>query len=386
MAYFLVKYHGQSGDVLSKTVEASSEEQAISNSGLPRAIIKSVQPDMMGAIKKAFSEKRFPLNVQILALVTIASKLEAGKTTGRAVMESLEYESIGVTKQDLEACETPADYFRILRFDDTVVLLAEAGDKAGNIAEALQRAAEVIKSREATRKEFAKPMRSAIINGGAGLLAAIAFPIFGGGMMHKFIYLQKLPIEPNQFSHILMFLRGFYLSSWPYVIVALILGFVFRAKVIEHTRLLPIIRVFTERARCKRGLEFVQTYQMLSKSGYANPQIFRFLAERAEGRSAVIYKNALQRQIEGREFGQVLDDPEWPKIMSQNLVGFESQVPDGREKILKNLAMALSEMFTQHSETIARLMGTMALFSMLGSILSFGLGFMIPMMTMKIQM
>lgn len=384
MAYFLIKYIGHEGGMQTTSVEAAGRDQAISLSGIPESIVQSVTTDHLGGIRSALFEKRLTKNEQILALVTLASKLESGKTSGKAVLESVDYEKIGVTRAQLEACEMPADYLKTLRFDETAILLAEAGDKAGRLAESLHRAAHVIKQREKSRKEFAKPMKMAAINAVVGTLAGIGFPMFGGGMLHKFIYEQKFPIEPTMLSLLLMWLNDFYSTWWPVVLGLLVVGFIFRSKLWAAVRDWPLCALFNNRTRTKRGLDFIQTYQLLTTSGYTNPQVFKFMLERAKGSQRELFAQALQRLREGRELGSVFDSPEWPRIITQNLAGFEQQTPDGRDRVLTNLADALTEIFTQFSERIAGALSKIAMAVILSSILLFALGFYVPIITMKI--
>jgi type II secretory pathway component PulF len=389
MASFLIKYVGPDGRELRHSEIASSREQAISQAaqaGIPEAIIQKVTPDFLGTLRMKLFEKRFPTNQQVLTLVTLASKLESGKTPGRAIREAVDFEEIDITQAQMDACELPSDYLKLLRFDETAVLLAEAGDSAGNLSEALHRAAKVMRDREISRKEFAKPLKMATINFVAGTLAAIGFPLFGGTMLHKFIYEQKFPITPNAASKTLMFLNSFYQDYWPLVIGVFAVIFIFRARVWKTVRDWPFFSLFSNRSRVRRGLDFIQSYNLLSASGYTNPQIFKFMMERASGSQIAIYQQAHEKLKAGRELGGVFDNAEWPKIIGQNLSGFEEQGVDARKRVLENLINALSAIFTDYSERIAGLFSKIALLVIMTSIMLFALGFYIPMVTVKVSM
>ena len=119
---------------------------------------------------------------------------------------------------------------------------------------------------------------------------------------------------------------------------------------------------------------------------FTNPQVLQFLHERSKGRQRGIYEEALALNVEGRELGEVLDSDEWPKIVSQNLIGFEKQNLDGRARILKNLSNALTEMFVHHSESIADNLGRLSMASLIFSLFLFALGFYMPMVTMRMTM
>jgi hypothetical protein len=123
MAYYQLKYLGESGGVVSVGVEAETKEQAIAMSGIPESVIHSVAVDHLGGIKSALFDKKFPLVEQVLMLSAIASKISSGKTFGKAVQESVNYKALKISLLK----STPSNPQRVpvlLRFDETAVLLA----------------------------------------------------------------------------------------------------------------------------------------------------------------------------------------------------------------------------------------------------------------------
>lgn len=386
MAYFVIKFVGPEGGILSKPIEAVSKEEAISKSGFNKRNIQSVDVDHLGAIKASLVEKRLPLSEQVVTLVTIASKLEAGMTPGRSIIESVDLKKLGMTQADLTGCELACDYLKVLRFEETAILLAEAGDKASNLSDSLKRAADVLRERLKTKKEFAKPIKRATVNFIVGTAAGIGFPLFGGNMLYDFIYKQKFPITLNKMSEMLLALQNLYITGWPLAIVLIVVAALFRDRLWNSICRWPLFRLFDDRLRCKRALEFVQTYQVLTQSGFTNPQVLQFLFERSKGRQRKIYEEALTRIGEGLELGSVLDSDEWPRIFTQNLNGFEKQNLDGRDRILSNLSDALTEMFVYYSESIADNLGRLSMIVLACSILMFAIGFYLPMVTMRMSM
>lgn len=386
MAYFVIKFIGPEGDVLSKPIEAITREEAISKSGFHQRNIESVEVDHLGAIRASLTEKRLPQSEQVVSLVTIASKLEAGMTPGKSIIEAVDLKKLDITPADLVGGERASDYLKLLRFDETAILLADAGDKAGDLASALKRAASVLRERAKTKKEFAKPMKKAVLNFVVGAVSAVGFPLFGGNMLNTFVHKQKFPITMNKMSDLLLLLQHFYTTFWPFILALLVGCFILRAKLWANVRRWPICNKFDDRLRCKRALEFVQTYQLLTASGFTNPQVLQFLLERSKGREREIYDDALARNVEGRELGAVLDTDEWPKIVSQNLKGFEKQNIDGRGRILTNLSEALTEMFINYSESIADTLGILSMITLVISLMMFALGFYLPMATMRMTM
>ncbi|MAG65511.1 MAG: secretion protein [Pseudomonadales bacterium] len=383
MAYFLIKYLGQSGGLESISAEAETKEQAMQNCGLPIQLIDSVVPDHFGGIKAALLEKKLPLVEQALNLSAISSKLESGKTFAKAVEESIDYKKLGVTPQKLDACATPKDYLELLRFDETAVLLADAGDKAGRLAESLSRAAASIKDREATRKEFGKAMMQGVMYITMGLLFLIGIPLFAGSTLHDFITVQRIPLTLNNLSKVIMSLYGLYTTYYMVICALLVAIYFFRRRIWELTKTLPLLRFFNERAKIKRGLDFVESYQLLLSSGYTNPQSLRFLHQRSKGKAHRLYADALDRLDEGSALSRVFDNEEWPPILHQNLQGFEEQSPSGRDRVLSNLAGALKEYYLLYSGRISRLCLMAGMAFILFSILLFAVGFYMPLISLN---
>ncbi len=383
MAYFLIKYLGQSGGLESMSAEAETKEQAMQNCGLPIQLIDSVVPDHLGGIKAALLEKRLPLVEQALNLSAISSKLQSGKTFAKAVSESVDYKKLGVSAQKLDACAAPKDYLETLRFDDTAILLADAGDKAGRLPESLTRAAQSIKDREATRKEFGKAMMQGIMYITLGFLFLIGIPLFAGSTLHDFITVQRIPLSLNNLSNVIMSLYALYTGYYMVIIGALVMIYLFKSKIWDMSKNFPLLRFFNERNKIKRGLDFVESYQLLLASGYTNPQSLRFLHQRSKGRAHALYASALDRLEEGNALSKVFENDEWPNILFQNLQGFENQSPSGRDVVLSNLASALKEYYLMYSGRISRLCLMTGMLFILVAIMLFAVGFYMPLISLN---
>lgn len=383
MAYFQIKYLGQSGGIETMTVEAETKEQAISVSGIPAQIVNSVSVDHLGGLKSALLDKKFPLVEQALILSAIASKLQSGKTFAKAVVESVSYEKLGITMQQIEACQTPKDYLVLFRFDETAVLLAEAGDKAGRLSESLTRAANAINEREAARKEFGKAMSQGLLYSGLGLAFMVGIPLWAGSTLIEFIEVQRVPLKLNSFSKVIMFLHMVYTQLTLPMLGCFSVVYFFRDKIWEAIRRWPLMNFINERIKIRRGLDFVQTYQLLLSSGYTNPQCFRFLHQRSKGMTHMLYSEALERLQEGRELSEIFKSEEWPPILYQNLQGFDMQSPAGRETVLANLANALKAYFLQYSGKVSQLALMFGFGMILVTIMLFAVGFYMPIINLN---
>ena len=383
MAHYKIKYLDQNGDKASLTKEADSREQAMSISGIPSAFIISVSEDWLGSLKSQFLEKKIPLIDQSLILVALSSKVSSGKPFGRAVEESVEYEKIGVTKASLDVCQTPKDYLSQLRFDDTAILLAEAGSKSGTLPETLEIASKLITDRLEAEKEFSKILIQGVMYSALGILAMIGMPFFAGEKINEFIHVQKLPLKLNQLSELILFLLDFYKSYWMLVLGGIVGCYVYRAKIWQAVKTFPVLSFFNERSKIKRALDFITTYQILFTSGSTSVESLKFIQSRSKGIDTKIYQDAIDIVSTGAGLPAIFNGEFWPPIVLQNMQGFEDQSPDNRTKILNNLAKALKSYYIVYSGKIAKAASTTGFLLLVSSVLTFAIGFYLPLLTIS---
>lgn len=383
MAWYRLTYLSHTGAVEVMTLEAEDREQAMQNAAVPRSIIQSVSIDHLGGLKAALTEKKLPLIDQALVLAALSSKLSTGKTFGKAVTESIDLKRLSLTPQHLENCQSPRDYLTVLRFDDTVVLLADAGDKSGTIPEALHRASKALTERVNAAKEFGKALAQGALYSALGLLFMIGIPLWAGGTLRDFIEVQRIPLQLNEFSHMILFLRDIYVSYWMILLGLITAFFIFREKVWFQVRTFPGLRFINERLKIKRALDFVGTYQLLQSSGFTTVQSFSFLLQRSKGHTHRLYTEALDRLNEGRELADIFDTEEWPPLLYQNLMGFDAQSPKGRENVLMNLGEALKTYYIQYSAKISTTASMVGMGMLLLTIIMFAAGFYMPIVNLN---
>ena len=383
MAYFRVSYLGQLGVLSSISVEAETREQAIVNSGVARALVHSCSVDHLGGIRSALFDKKLSLVDQSLVLASMASKVGSGKTFGRAVVESVDFKKLGLTISQVESCQTPRDYLQTMRFDDTVILLAEAGDKSGRLPESLQRASKTLLERIESEKEFGKALAQGLLYVALGLAFMVGIPLWAGSTLDEFIIGQKIPLQLNSLSHVIMFLREMYTTYGVPLVGGLVAAYFFREKLWNSIRRLPVINFINERIKIKRALDFVQSYQLLLSSGFTNPQSFKFMIQRSKGDTHRLYEAAAVMLNEGRELCDVFDNDEWPLILHQNLSGFDEQTPAGRDNVLLNLSFALKTYYLQYSAKISQVASMCGFLMMILTILLFAVGFYLPIVNLN---
>lgn len=383
MAWYKVTYLSQLGGVLVDTVEAEDRDQAIATSGVPRQIVQSVAIDHFGGIKSALTDKKLPLIEQALVLSALASKVSSGKTFSKAITESINYRSLGITAQQMESCQSPRDFLTRLRFDDTAILLAETGDKSGRLTESLSRASKAITERVNANKEFGKALAQGMMYSCLGLAFMIGIPLWAGSTIREFIEVLRIPLALNELSHVILFLLDLYTGYWPVFLGGFVLFFIFRSKIWNSVRVLPGLSFINERMKIKRALDFVTSYQLLQSSGFPNLQSFKFLLQRSKGHTHFLYEEAIERLTEGRELAEVFNTDEWPPILHQNLMGFDNQSPSGRENVLGNLAEALKTYYIQYSAKISSTASIIGFGMMLFTIIMFAVGFYMPIVNLN---
>lgn len=125
----------------------------------------------------------------------------------------------------------------------------------------------------------------------------IGIPLWAGGTMHDFIEVQRIPLKLNTLSEVIMFLYMVYTQYFIFLIAAIAVTYVFREKIWDNIRTLPVFSFINDRMKISRGLDFVTSYQLLLGSGFNNLQSFRFLAVRSKG-SVIAFTEAAERLTE----------------------------------------------------------------------------------------
>lgn len=387
MAYWQIRYFDESGYVQTlPPIKADNREQAVLLCGLPERTIDQVRIDYLGGIKAALFERKFPLIDQVVMLSSITSKIESGRTPGRAIKESVPYQQIGITQAQMDACEKPKDYLSLLRFNETVILLADTGDQTGNLSSSLERAGTALLERIESQKEYMKGLVKGILYTAIGVAFAVAIPMFAGPTLRDFIEIQKLPISLNASSHAMLALYDLYSTYGIAMLVGIAALYVYREKTWDAVKTGPGFSLMNEQFKISRAINFVTNYQILSFSGYSNQQSFKFLLSRSKGRVHTLYQLALERQMEGWAMSKTFEGEDWPDLMYQNLEGFEDANPEDREKILSNLNKALKSHYTQYAAKVSRLAGVFGFGMMIVSVLFLALGFYFPLVSMSQNM
>ncbi len=384
MAYWQISYFDESGYVRKlPSLKADSREQAIQLSGLSKRTIDQVRIDYFGGMKAALLDRKFPVVDQVVMLSSICSKIESGWPASRAIMESVPFAKIGITKAQMDICEKPKDFFTLLRFSDTVVMLAETGDKTGKLSQSLERASKTMLDKLESEAEHRKTLIKGLAYTGLGLAFIILVPFIGGPALTNFIEVQRLPIKPNTTSHIMLGLSHFY-HSYGIPTLALLAGlYVTRDRYWDSVKnSWPIVHI-NEQLKITRAINFVSNYQILSFSGFSNQQAFHFLQSRSSGRTQRLFLQALERTREGGALAASLDHEDWPELMRQNLKGFEQATMKDREKILSNLLTALKIHYGQASSKVSRMASVFGFAAMTVAIIFMAVGFYLPLVGMS---
>lgn len=383
MAWFKVNFLTSTGGLEVARVEAESRSQAISKSGISAQIIQSVSPDPFGGIKQSLTEKKLPLIDQALILISMASKISSGKPFNKAIKESLDFKKLGIQPSDLSGCVKPHEYLAKLRFDDSAVLLAEVGDSAGQLPEALNRAAESIRDRVKAAKEFGKSLALGLLYSALGIASIVVVPIWAGGYLHEMIEVQRLPLRMNVLSNAVVALGSFYATAWPFLLAALLGFYIMRERAWNSLRHVVGLHFINERLKIKRALDFVVSYHILHLTGVPDPQAFKFMQSRSKGLTYRLYQDAIQLLKEGRPLAEVFNNDEWPRLLHQNLQGFDNHRPAGRDVVLKNLVEALKAYYVEYSSKIATFASITGFILMLMTIMLLAVGFYLPIANMQ---
>lgn len=377
MAQFVIKFWGPAGEQ-SRRVAADTADGAITLSGLQPSSVIEVKQDYFASLAALNQKKLSPVD-QVLTLTSVAVQVGGGATFSEALMETVDYPSLGITKDEMGACTSAGEYLRLLRFDETVCLVVEAGEKAGSIATALKRAAKVLKDQIEEGKKLKGLLSSGYMMLGVGGAFLLGGPMLAGSTLHELIYVQKVAVDVNAMSVALMTLHNFYTNYW-WVALAVLGGvFQFRKPIWDAIRRWPFFSIFNRRAIFKRGFDTVSSFRVLMDSRYTNTECLQFLSERSKGRTKELYLRGIEILSAGRGMAEAFADADWHIELARAFKGFESMGHAQREEVLEALVDAERTYYIAFSEKIGTIFSMGGKFVLIFALLMFFAGFYIPL-------
>lgn len=378
---YVVQYLDSKGDAASIKVEANTREEARWNSRIPERRILSVREDMLGQIAFALEPPGPDRKNQALFMQSLSSSLSSGKTVKQSVEQLVKKNRwLKVKPEELDACDSLADYLELFRFDHFAVLMARAAEKAGEYSHALRQAAQFLLTREKIKSEVSSELKTGLIYIFVGSAFFFIVPAFLDRSLHTLMGGGGNGlIKPNNFTHILMAM-GSFSKSYAWIIPAAVLpGLFYRNAVWNFLKRLPFFSLIETKRIQERSIEFVSVYEMLQKAGYVDSEIIAELMHSTRGQLHACYQRVYAHLAKSEELGDALLEDEWDDALIEAMQVFNEVDAEQQGFILNSVKETLHLKNVNTSRQISKFLSRTGFIMMVLAAVVAVLGFYLPL-------
>lgn len=338
-----------------RTVEASSDKEALALLRLPASRVIAVRPAATGWWAKLLTYKPSTFD-QISTLAALGSVVSSGNSAESAFKQEIKSRpKYAKALADTPAGASTSDKLRRLNFDPTVVMLVRAGESAGDLASAITTAAENLSDRLRINQQLNKGIKPAML-----MLTLMSSALFG--MPRLFVPIIKtiqsskgLVVNTNLATDIMFVLKWSGDNLWFLGLVLPVLAFVFRRRIWEFLRFRPFFRQLDSLDRCRRAVQFLSAYIPLDGAGIGSIEILRSFRENAPNAlERQLFASQIEQTLAGKPLSETFDSTRFPDVFINAVRGIE-KAPDAT--VRKNvLGLIRRNILTLTDITAERLM------------------------------
>lgn len=354
---YLIKGYDATGNVVKRSIEASSPDEARLISGIAPTRITSIKEDAVGGLWAKLSNPRPKGEVQAVFMSSLGAILLSGQSLQKGIDKLLDRYKTKFRFDPEKARQhaKTSDLLETLNFDPVAVTLVQVGEQTGTVSEALSKASSNIIYQIKLKEELGKELVMAWVYMaiGATLLSII---IFGFGPVLKEIDSEPgLRLPKGTATSFILSSHTFAQHYWLGVMALFAAIYSQRGLIWRNIRALPVLNWFWSVQKLRNALFFVSGFETLFHAGITEDKAFKLLRSGASAHSKTVFDNAIAALNEGNRLSRVIDNEDWPDAMREGLSGFESAPLDTKKKILGNLTdvLLLQQKFT--SKKVAKL-------------------------------
>lgn len=379
--HYVVQYLDAKGEQASIKVEAPTREEARWLSRIPERRIIAVREDMLGQLAFAFEPPGPDRKNQALFLQSLSSSLSSGKTVKQSV-EQLKKKNrwIKAKQEEVDECDSLADYLELFRFDHFAVLMARAAEKAGEYSHALRQAAQFLLVREKIKSEVSSELKTGLIYILVGSAFFLVVPAFLDNSLQSLMGVGSSGfIKPNGFTKILMGMGQFTKSyAWIIPLIAVV-GVLYRNLVWDILKRLPFFSLIETKRIQERSIEFVSVYEMLQKAGYVDSEIVAELMRSTRGQLRASYQRVYAHLAKSEVLGEALTEDDWDDSLIEAMQVFNEVDEEQQGFILASVKETLHLKNVNTSRQISKFLSRVGFVMMVFAAVVSVLGFYLPL-------
>lgn len=377
-----IAYANQLGALEQVQIDADTREEALSISRIPASKLVKVTHESKFA---SLMDPAPSMPVQIAFLASLSSAVGAGKAVDTEVINLVESNKAFARKLPAVKAKTLCSQrFRILKFHQIAIMLAEVGERSGTIAGSISMAAKMLSGNYRLEKEMKKGIKPQVIVMCAVVLMLCAMPyLFDGIFKEMMAPGAGISINITLTTELLFAIKKFLDSAWfvPIIVIGLIITF--RGPIWRKVRSWPLLRQVNELNKTRRAVRFISTYSTLDFAGVPAAELLSKLRDSSSGEDRHAYSNLYDQVDKGKALSESFQAEFFPDLMIRCLYGMESLDRQSRRESLDMLQGNLMTSVEILAETVVsrfKLMAFVTLAIVLGIILT---GVYYPLITLS---
>ena len=306
--------------------------------------MSSQKPGVGSFLNKSFGGERRPRTMtQIIFLTSLASLLHAGRNMAeelpRLAGSSRELKKfVPLFQRSMQI----SDVLRLMNFDVIPTLLAEAGERSGELGSALEMAVHRLLFLSELKGKMNQRISIAFFLLVVSVCLFFLFPLLLGDLIGDLLAEDALQIKAGFWSAVILWIQAFLTDFWWLLLSGSVAFVVFHGVIWEMIKHWPGFSVLNQFFLLKRSVLFISVFRPLYLAGIPTRDCITQMARGVGDGDKEAYQEILVKLRAGQPLSTAIDNPEqWSSELIVGFKGFEEGVDESKGKTLETMARLL---------------------------------------------
>jgi len=381
---FVIKYIDESGKEKSVSLEADSSSEAIVASGINKARITDIHESQWQAVWQSLISPPPAILQQAMFLASLSSMVTSGQALHKSMKNLLDrYKKISKGDSTIKSSENVSDILKRYRFAPQAIVMAEVGEKAGELGEALRSCSTKIIEDIELKEGIGKGAQKGFLYIFFAVVSLIALPQSFAPMLIDYMNGGTLTLRPNFATHVIVFIYELTNHYWYLIAAAVGLIAFFRKPIWDVLKELPLFNAFHMLIQYKTSMLFLSSYSYLNSSGISTLAALNIIRKQSSRSDALIVTNLFNQVKRGQTLSKALDNDDFPYTVRTTLSGFEETTDEVKKKTMSSLMKVLNIEQIVLSKRISAVLITAGMAVLACTVLLIALGAVMPLMSLR---
>ncbi len=333
---FRINYATPQGLLQHVDVDADDKEAALRVSKISSGAVISIgkKSGLSDIFSGAPSEE-----TQISFLAALASSVVAGQSADTELIELAKMEPAFKSKvPQLQSKTLTSDRFKVLKFSQVPVMLAEIGERSGKLGDSLTTAARMMTENYRIDREMKKGIMPQLILIFVMTLALCGIPYLFGPIFDELGKPNSgLVVSRTPFTEALFLIRSLIDNFWFILAPGIVYIVVIRKKIWRRTKTWKMFSSLNELHKAQRAVSFISTFLTLDTAGVPALEVLQRLKGAQNKLGQGIFQHMIDHVARGKPLSTSFQREWWPELMIRAVQGMEQSTPSRRGEMLKLL-------------------------------------------------